>query len=99
MQVDTNVSEADIGNVAIGQTATFTVDAFPNQMFQGTVREIRQAPIIVQNVVNYNTVIAVNNPERKLRPGMTATVSILVAAARAGAENPQSSAALSAEAQ
>jgi len=79
MQVDTNVSEADIGNVAVGQTATFTVDAFPNQLFQGTVREIRQAPIIVQNVVNYNTVIAVDNPELKLRPGMTATVSILVA--------------------
>jgi HlyD family secretion protein len=59
--------------------ATFTVDAFPNQMFRGTVREIRQAPIIVQTVVNYNTVIAVNNPELKLRPGMTATVSILVA--------------------
>jgi HlyD family secretion protein len=79
MQVDTNVSEADIGNVAVGQPATFTVDAFPNQLFQGTVREIRQAPIIVQNVVNYNTVIAVDNPELKLRPGMTATVSILVA--------------------
>jgi HlyD family secretion protein len=79
MQVDTNVSEADIGNVAIGQTATFTVDAFPTRIFQGTVREIRQAPIIVQNVVNYNTVIAVDNPELKLRPGMTATVSILVA--------------------
>jgi HlyD family secretion protein len=79
MQVDTNVSEADIGNVAVAQTATFTVDAFPNQTFQGTVREIRQAPLIVQSVVNYNTVIAVNNPELKLRPGMTATVSILVA--------------------
>jgi HlyD family secretion protein len=79
MQVDTNVSEADIGSVAVNQTATFTVDAFPNQTFQGTVREIRQAPIIVQSVVNYNTVIAVNNPELKLRPGMTATVAILVA--------------------
>jgi HlyD family secretion protein len=79
MQVDTNVSEADIGNVAVGQPATFTVDAFPTQVFQGTVREIRQAPIIVQNVVNYNTVIAVENPELKLRPGMTSTVSILVA--------------------
>jgi len=79
MQVDTNVSEADIGNATVGQSATFTVDAFPNHVFQGTVREIRQAPIIVQNVVNYNTVIAVNNPELKLRPGMTATVSILIA--------------------
>jgi HlyD family secretion protein len=79
MQVDTNVSEADIGNVAVGQTATFTVDAFPNHTFQGSVREIRQAPIVVQSVVNYNTVIAVDNPELRLRPGMTATVSILVA--------------------
>jgi HlyD family secretion protein len=79
MQVDTNVSEADIGNVAIGQTATFSVDAFPNHTFHGRVREIRQAPIIVQSVVNYNTVLAVDNPELKLRPGMTATVSILVA--------------------
>jgi HlyD family secretion protein len=79
MQVDTNVSEADIGSIEVGQPATFTVDAFPHQIFQGTVREIRQAPIIVQNVVNYNTVIAVDNPELKLRPGMTATVSILVA--------------------
>jgi HlyD family secretion protein len=79
MQVDTNVSEADIGNVAVAQTATFTVDAFPNHTFQGSVREIRQAPIVVQSVVNYNTVITVNNPELKLRPGMTATVSILVA--------------------
>lgn len=79
MQVDTNVSEADIGNVAVGQSASFTVDAFPGQVFRGIVREIRQSPIIVQNVVNYNTVIAVDNPELKLRPGMTATVSILVA--------------------
>jgi HlyD family secretion protein len=79
MQVDTNVSEADIGNVKIGQPATFTVDAYPSQTFRGAVREIRQAPIIVQTVVNYNTVIAVDNPELKLRPGMTATVSVLVA--------------------
>jgi HlyD family secretion protein len=79
MQVDTHVSEADIGHIAIGQTATFTVDAYPNQIFHGAVRDIRQAPIMVQNVVNYNTVIDVDNPELKLRPGMTATVAILVA--------------------
>ena len=79
MQVDTNVSEADIGQVVVGQQATFTVDAYPGQVMHGTVREIRSAPIIVQNVVNYNAVIAVDNPELKLRPGMTATVSILVA--------------------
>jgi HlyD family secretion protein len=79
MQVDTNVSEADIGAVAIGQETTFTVDAYPGQVMRGTVREIRSAPIVVQNVVNYNAVIAVDNPEQKLKPGMTATVSILVA--------------------
>jgi HlyD family secretion protein len=79
MQVDTNVSEADIGQVAVGQQATFTVDAYPGQIMRGTVREIRSAPIIVQNVVNYNAVVAVENPDLRLRPGMTATVSILVA--------------------
>jgi HlyD family secretion protein len=79
MQVDTNVSEADIGQVSVGQTATFTVDAYPGQVMRGTVRDIRSAPIVVQNVVNYNAVIAVDNPEFKLRPGMTATVAILVA--------------------
>jgi HlyD family secretion protein len=79
MQVDTNVSEADIGQVVVGQAATFTVDAYPGQVMRGTVRDIRSAPIVVQNVVNYNAVIAVENPERKLKPGMTATVSILVA--------------------
>jgi HlyD family secretion protein len=79
MQVDTNVSEADIGSVAVGQGATFTVDAYPGQVLRGTVREIRSASVVVQNVVNYNAVIAVDNPEQKLKPGMTATVSILVA--------------------
>jgi HlyD family secretion protein len=79
MQVDTNVSEADIGHVVVGQTATFTVDAYPGSMMHGTVREIRSAPLVVQNVVNYNAVIAVENPDLKLRPGMTATVSILTA--------------------
>jgi HlyD family secretion protein len=79
MQVDANVSEADIGSVAPGQAVTFTVDAYPAQVFRGTVREIRSAPIVVQNVVNYDTVIAVDNSELKLKPGMTATVSILVA--------------------
>jgi len=79
MQVDTNVSEADISAVAAGQETTFTVDAYPGQVMHGKVREIRSAPIVVQNVVNYNAVIAVDNPELKLKPGMTATVSILVA--------------------
>jgi len=79
MQVDTNVSEADIGRVAIGQEATFTVDAFPNLTFLGKVTDIRNAPVTVQNVVTYDVVILVKNPELKLRPGMTANASILVA--------------------
>jgi HlyD family secretion protein len=79
MQVDTNVSEADIGRVAIGQESTFTVDAFPNLTFQGKVTDIRNAPVTVQNVVTYDVVIQVKNPELKLRPGMTANASILVA--------------------
>ena len=79
MQVDTNVSEADIGRVAIGQEATFTVDAFPNLTFRGKVTDIRNAPVTVQNVVTYDVVIQVKNQELKLRPGMTANASILVA--------------------
>src|SRR5499426_4501430 len=79
MQVETNVDEADVGRIKEGQVATFTVDAYPSQIMRGTVRDIRSAPITVQNVVNYNAVIAVDNPELKLKPGMTATVSILVA--------------------
>lgn len=79
MQVDTNVSEADIGRVAVGQETTFSVDAFPNLTFQGKVTDIRNAPVTVQNVVTYNVVIRVKNPELKLRPGMTANASILVA--------------------
>jgi HlyD family secretion protein len=79
MQVDTNVSEADVGRVAIGQDATFTVDAFPQTTFRGKVTEIRNAPITIQNVVTYDVVIQVKNPELKLRPGMTANASILVA--------------------
>ena len=79
MQVDTNVSEADIGRVAVGQEATFTVDAFPNNTFRGKVSEIRNAPLTVQNVVTYDVVILVKNPDLKLRPGMTANAFILVA--------------------
>ena len=94
MQVDTNVSEADIGHVVVGQTATFTVDAYPGQMMHGTVREIRSAPLVVQNVVHYNAVIAVENPERKLRPGMTATVSILIAQQEQVLESSQNGPAL-----
>ncbi|HBB17019.1 MAG TPA: HlyD family secretion protein [Syntrophus sp. (in: bacteria)] len=78
MQVDTNVSEADIGRVAEKQETTFTVDAYPLMTFQGEVTEIRNAPITIQNVVTYNVVIRVKNRELKLKPGMTANVSLLV---------------------
>ncbi|MCX5907076.1 MAG: efflux RND transporter periplasmic adaptor subunit, partial [Deltaproteobacteria bacterium] len=79
MQVDTSMSEADVGRLAIGQDATFTVDAFPQTTFRGKVTEIRNAPVTVQNVVTYDVVIQVKNSELKLRPGMTANASILVA--------------------
>lgn len=79
MQIDANVAEADIGNVEVGQDVSFTVDAFPFRTFQGKVTQIRNSPITVQNVVTYDTVIAVNNKDMKLRPGMTANVSIVVA--------------------
>ncbi|MDN3511874.1 MAG: efflux RND transporter periplasmic adaptor subunit [Candidatus Jettenia sp.] len=81
MQVNTNVDEADIGMVRVGQDAKFTVDAFPEDVFEGKVIEIRMSPIIFQNVVTYNTIINVNNTELKLLPGMTANTSILVARA------------------
>jgi len=79
MQVDTNMSEADVGRVEVGQEATFTVDAFPQITFRGKVTEIRNAAVIVQNVVTYDVVIQVKNPDLKLRPGMTANASVLVA--------------------
>jgi HlyD family secretion protein len=79
MQVDTAVDEADIGRVTLDQEATFTVDSYPGQSFRGRVVQIRQAPQVVQNVVTYDTVVAVANPDFKLKPGMTANVKILVA--------------------
>jgi HlyD family secretion protein len=78
MQIDTNVDEADIGNVKVGQDVEFTVDAYPNTTFKGKVWQVRNAPIIVQNVVTYDVVIQVDNPELELKPGMTANVSIIV---------------------
>jgi HlyD family secretion protein len=77
MQVDANVSESDIGGVAAGNRATFTVEAFPSHSFNGLVEQVRQAPQTVQNVVTYDVVIGVENPELLLKPGMTATVRIV----------------------
>jgi HlyD family secretion protein len=81
MQVDANVSESDIGNVTTGQSVTFRVDAYPDRDFAGKVVQVRNAPINVQNVVTYDVVVAVDNPKLELRPGMTATITIVTAAA------------------
>jgi HlyD family secretion protein len=76
MQVDASVSESDIGAVQEHQPAVFTVDAFPGREFRGVVVQVRNAPVTVQNVVTYDVVIAVDNPELTLKPGMTAAVTI-----------------------
>ncbi|HET9930625.1 MAG TPA: efflux RND transporter periplasmic adaptor subunit [Polyangiaceae bacterium] len=78
MQVDTNVAEADVGKLQPGMAATFTVDAYPSERFRGKVRQIRNAPQTVQNVVTYDAVIDVDNAELKLKPGMTANVTFIV---------------------
>src|SRR6266516_1860310 len=79
MQIDSNVAEADVGVLEMGQGVDFTVDAFPMRTFHGKVVQVRNAPITVQNVVTYDTVIGVGNPDLKLKPGMTANVSIIIA--------------------
>lgn len=76
MQVDTNVSEADIGRIAVGNAASFTVPAYPERQFGGKVEQIRLAPQTVQNVVTYDVVVGVANPDLALRPGMTAAMRI-----------------------
>ena len=80
MQIDTNVAEADIGKVKQGQDVEFNVDAYPGVIFKGRVSQVRNAPINVQNVITYDAVILVGNPELKLKPGMTANVSIIILA-------------------
>jgi HlyD family secretion protein len=79
MQVDTNVAESDVGKLAAGMEVTFTVDAYPGERFKGTVRQIRNAPQTVQNVVTYDAVIDVANPDLKLKPGMTANATFVYA--------------------
>ena len=76
MEIGAMVSEADIGNVEEGQEASFTVEAFPNRTFQGKVAQVRNQPTTNQNVVNYATIIEVRNADMKLKPGMTANVTI-----------------------
>ncbi len=79
MQVDANVSESDIGAVGDGQSARFTVEAYPGRVFAARVVQVRQAPQAVQNVVTYDVVLGVANPDLALKPGMTATASIVTA--------------------
>lgn len=78
MQIETSVSEADIGMIAEGQSVTFTVDAYPSQTFEGFVRQVRLSPTITSNVVVYTVVIDVDNTDLRLKPGMTAFVTILI---------------------
>ncbi|HEX5398284.1 MAG TPA: efflux RND transporter periplasmic adaptor subunit [Verrucomicrobiae bacterium] len=79
MNITADVSEADIGQVRVGQSVNFTVDAFPDDVFHGTVTQVRKSPTTTQNVVTYQSIISVENPQQKLFPGMTADISILVA--------------------
>jgi HlyD family secretion protein len=82
MQVLTTVDESDIGRISIGQQASFSVDAYPDETFNGTISQIRLNPVTIQNVVNYTVVIDVKNDQLKLMPGMTANVKILVASSQ-----------------
>jgi HlyD family secretion protein len=79
MEVDTNVSESDIGAVKTGDKTTFTVEAYPERIFEGVVTQVRQAPQTVQNVVTYDVVVGVENKDLLLKPGMTATTRIVTA--------------------
>lgn len=79
MQIDTSYAEADVGAIHVGQAATFRVDAFPNRSFHGTVKQVRLNPTTQQNVVTYDVVVGVDNPELILMPGMTAYVNITIA--------------------
>jgi HlyD family secretion protein len=78
MQVQANIDEGDIGKILVGQTVKFTVDAYPDMTFDGTVRQVRLQPVVTQNVVNYTVIIDVPNPDLKLLPGMTANITVMV---------------------
>ena len=97
MQIDTNIDEADIGKIRLGQNAEFTVDAFPDITFHGTVAQIRIAPTTVQNVVTYDVVVKLDNADMKLKPGMTANVSVIYADKERVVRIPQCRPALQAD--
>ncbi|MEJ0088535.1 MAG: efflux RND transporter periplasmic adaptor subunit [Limisphaerales bacterium] len=90
MQIDANVAEADVGGVEEGQEVDFTVDAYPFRTFKGVVTQVRNAPLTVNNVVTYDCVIGVNNADQKLKPGMTANVSIVIASREGTIKIPNS---------
>lgn len=79
MQVDTSIAESDVGRLAAGMTATFTVDAYPGQVFSGSIREVRNSPQVIQNVVTYDAVVDVDNSKLLLKPGMTANIEVIYA--------------------
>jgi HlyD family secretion protein len=79
MHIEASVPESDVGKLAVDMPVAFTVDAFPGQRFRGTIEQVRNAAVTVQNVVTYTAIVAVDNAELKLRPGMTATVTIVTA--------------------
>jgi HlyD family secretion protein len=79
MQIDASVAEGDVGQLEIGQAVNFNVDAYPYRTFHGTVAQVRNSPVTVQNVVTYDTVVSVNNDDLKLKPGMTANLFIVIA--------------------
>jgi HlyD family secretion protein len=79
MHIKASIAESDIGMVRLGQGVRFTVDAFADEEFSGSVSQVRMAPVVTSNVVTYDTMITLDNPEKKLYPGMTADVAVLVA--------------------
>jgi len=90
MQVECDVDEADVGKIQEGQKVRFTVDAFADSTFNGTVKQVRYSPTVTQNVVTYTTIVEVENPGMKLRPGMTATVNMITGEAKGVLRVPNS---------
>ncbi len=90
MQIDANVAEADVGGIEEKQEVDFTVDAYPYRTFHGVVTQVRNSPTTVNNVVTYDCVIGVNNPDSKLKPGMTANVSVIIASRESTLKVPNS---------
>jgi HlyD family secretion protein len=88
MRVVVPIGEADIGQVVVGQRAAFSVDAYPDRVFEGSVTKIRSSPVIVQDIVTYGGEVEVNNPDLALKPGMTAAVRIRTASAKSAVRVP-----------